>query len=53
MENVKILESKPRRIFDMAAKRALLKWKYKPKVEEGKPVAQAGQLVQLDFSIEN
>lgn len=52
VDNVKVLASKPRRIFDMAAKRALLKWKYKPKMEEGKAVAQQGEMVQLDFKLE-
>ena len=51
--NVAVIESKPRRIFDRAARRALLKWKYKPRMEEGKPVAQKGLLVQLDFKLEN
>ena len=50
--NVKILNSKPKRIFDMAAKRALLKWKYKPRIEDGKPIPQTGEKVQLDFKLE-
>ncbi len=36
--DVKILDSKPRRLFDRAAKRAILKWKFKPRVVDGKPV---------------
>ena len=35
----KVLESKPRRVFDRAARRAILKWKFKPRVVDGKPVA--------------
>ena len=50
--NVKVINSKPRRLFDMAAKRALLKWKYKPAMEDGKPVAKAGEKVTLDFKLE-
>lgn len=52
VENVKVMKSKPKRIFDMAAKRALLKWKYRPKMEGGKPVPQTGEMVQLDFKLE-
>lgn len=52
VENVRVLKSQPKRIFDMAAKRALLKWKYRPKVEGGKPVPQPGEKVQLDFKLE-
>jgi periplasmic protein TonB len=52
VENVQVIGSQPRNIFDMAAKRALLKWKYRPKVEDGKPVPQPGEKVQLDFKLE-
>jgi protein TonB len=31
VDNVKVIESEPRRVFDSSARRALLKWKYKPK----------------------
>ena len=50
--NVEVLDSKPRRVFDMAAKRALLKWKYKPQIEGGKPVVKRGEKDQLDFKLE-
>ncbi len=50
VDNVQIVNSKPRRIFDMDAKRAVLKWKYKPQEEDGKPVRVA-QKVQLDFKL--
>jgi len=53
VSNVKVLDSKPRRIFDMEAKRALLKWKYKPAMDNGKAVAKAGEKIQLDFKLEN
>ena len=52
VENVKVISAQPKRIFDMAAKRALLKWKYKPKMEDGKAVPQRGEKVQLDFTLE-
>ena len=53
VDNVKVLDSNPRKIFDMAAKRALYKWKYKPKTDDqGRAVAQPGEKVQLDFKLE-
>jgi periplasmic protein TonB len=52
VENVEVVEAEPKRVFDMSAKRALLKWKYRPKMEEGKPVPQKGEMVQLDFKLE-
>lgn len=49
--NVKIVEAKPPRIFNRAAKRAILKWKYKPQVVDGK-ATEITQLVRLDFKLE-
>ncbi|HET8815905.1 MAG TPA: energy transducer TonB [Pseudidiomarina sp.] len=50
--DVEVLDSNPRRVFDQEARRALLRWKYKPKVVDGKAVRQPGQTVQLDFNLE-
>lgn len=52
VEDVKVIESQPRRTFDREAQRALKKWKYKPKIEGGQPVKQFNQKVQLDFSLD-
>lgn len=51
VENVDVVQSSPPRIFDQAAKRALLKWKYQPKLVDGKPVSMKGLKVQLDFKL--
>ncbi len=51
VEEVKVLEAKPKRIFDKEAKRALRKWKYKPKVVDGKAQRRPGLTVQLDFKM--
>jgi len=51
VEDIKVLEAKPKRIFNREAKRALRKWKYKPKVVDGKPMKQPGLTVQLDFKM--
>lgn len=50
--NIEVVNSQPKRIFDRAAKRALAKWKYKAKMEEGAYVMQQGLSVQLDFKME-
>ncbi|WP_352311523.1 energy transducer TonB, partial [Psychrobacter sp. W2-37-MNA-CIBAN-0211] len=42
----------PKRLFDREAIRALKKWKYKPKIVDGKPLRQSGMTVQLDFTLE-
>ncbi|TMM46815.1 energy transducer TonB [Colwellia ponticola] len=51
VEDVDVIEADPRRVFDKEAKRALRKWKYKPKVVDGKAMRQPGLTVQLDFKM--
>ncbi len=52
VDDIKVIDADPKRIFDREARRALAKWKYKPKIEGGKPVKQFAQTVQLDFKLE-
>ena len=47
-----VVDSEPARIFDRAATRAVMKWKYKPKVEDGVPVERHGVQVVLSFELE-
>lgn len=51
--NVRIVSSKPRGVFDTAAKKAVLKWKYRPQIVEGKPTVVKGEQVILPFKLEN
>lgn len=51
VEDVKVIEAKPKRVFDKEARRALRKWKYKPKIVDGVPLVQKGLTVQLDFKM--
>ncbi|MCM2679826.1 energy transducer TonB [Echinimonas agarilytica] len=52
VDDIEVIEAQPKRVFDKEAKRALRKWKYKPKVVEGKAMKQFGLTVRLDFSLE-
>lgn len=52
VENVKVLEAEPKRIFNRAARQALKRWKYRPKVVDGQPKIQQGLSVLLEFNIE-
>jgi protein TonB len=52
VSDITVLDSEPKRVFDRAARRALKKWKYKPKLDGGKPVSQSGMVVVLDFKLE-
>ncbi|MCO7225438.1 energy transducer TonB [Pleionea sp. CnH1-48] len=50
-EDVKVIESKPRRIFDKAARRVIYKWRFKPKVVNGKAVHQHNMFYTMDFTL--
>ena len=52
VEDVEVVEAEPKRVFDKEAKRALRKWKYKPKVVDGKAMRQPGLTVRLDFKMD-
>jgi protein TonB len=51
VEDVEVIEADPKRIFDREAKRALRKWKYRPKVVDGIAQRQPGLKVRLDFTL--
>lgn len=47
----KIVDSQPRRVFDRSAIRAIYKWKFKPRVVDGKAVVRRGS-TRLDFELD-
>ncbi len=52
VRGIKVLGAKPPKIFNQAAVKALRKWKYRPKVKDGKPIEQKAEKVQLLFTLE-
>ncbi|GGF52928.1 energy transducer TonB [Alteromonas lipolytica] len=52
VENIKVVDAEPSRIFDREARRALAKWRYQPQIENGVPVGQSGLQVVLTFKLE-
>ena len=50
--NVRVLDSKPPRIFNRSAVRAVLKWKYRPEIQDGKPIGIKNESVELKFTLE-
>jgi protein TonB len=51
VRNPKVVGAKPKRVFDSAAKRAILKWKFKPRIVDGKPVPRKASQV-LEFILD-
>jgi protein TonB len=52
VKDVEVVASEPGTVFDRAAVQAVRKWKYNPKVVDGKPVERSGMKVRLDFEME-
>lgn len=51
VKDIKVTNAEPKRVFNRAAIKALKKWKYKPKVIDGKALAQPNQSVVLSFEL--
>lgn len=52
VEDAEVIAAQPPGVFDTAAIRAIRKWKYKPKIENGEPVERTGVQVRLTFELE-
>jgi len=48
-----VVASEPGSVFDRAAIQAVRKWKYNPKIQDGKPIERSGVKVRLDFEMES
>ena len=54
VSKAKVIEAKPPRLFDKAALTAIKRWKFRPKIENGKPVAQrAKQTIEFKLNGSN
>jgi protein TonB len=47
-----VLNAQPQNIFNREALRAIRKWKYNPKIEDGEPVERLGVKVRLTFQLQ-
>lgn len=53
VENPQIIAYHPSSIFNNSALRAIKRWKYNPRIVNGKPVPRTGVKVHLDFTLDN
>ena len=47
-----VVESEPRRLFNRAAIRAILRWKFKPRIVDGRAVKRQAEQV-IDFKLDS
>ncbi|RXE95376.1 energy transducer TonB [Pseudoalteromonas phenolica O-BC30] len=50
--DAQVINAEPKRIFNREALRALKKWKYRPKMENGQTIVQTGLQVVLEFKLQ-
>ena len=52
VENPRVIDALPQGTFDRAAMKAIKKWKFKPKIVNGQPVAQYNKEYQITFQLD-
>lgn len=50
-KDVELIDAQPRRIFERDARRAIYKWKFKPKVVDGKAMEQKNMIYTMQFQL--
>ena len=50
-KDIEVIEAEPQRMFEREAIRALKKWTYQPKVEDGVSIEQYGQTAKVEFKL--
>jgi protein TonB len=53
VENPRVIEAEPAGMFDEAAIKSALKYKYKPRVVDGEPIEVPGVRTIIRFELEN
>ena len=53
VDDIVVIAAEPTGYFERAAERALARWKYKPKIVEGRPARRYNNQVVITFEMEN
>lgn len=51
VQDARVIGAQPRIVFDRAALRAIRKWRYSPKIENGVAIARQGQQARIRFEL--
>lgn len=52
VEDARVIGANPPSVFEQSALRAVRRWRYQPRIEDGVPVAQPGIRVRIRFELE-
>lgn len=50
-KDIQVVEAKPKRVFERDARKVIYKWKFKPKVVDGKPIEQPNMYYTMIFKL--
>lgn len=50
-KDIEVIDAEPKRIFERDARKAIYKWKFKPKVVDGKAIEQPNMYYTLEFKL--
>ena len=50
-KDIRVIDAEPKRVFERDARKAIYKWKFKPKVVDGKPVEQPNMRYTMEFKL--
>lgn len=50
-KDIEVIDAKPKRVFERDARKAIYKWKFKPKVVDGKAVEQPNMRYTMEFKL--
>ncbi len=51
VKDPQVVDSQPKRVFDEAALRSIVRWRYNPKVEDGQAVERVGMQTKIVFQL--
>ncbi len=52
VDKPQVVDANPKRLFNRAAMRAILRWKFKPRIVDGQAVSREAEQV-IDFKLDN